>query len=89
MDFGQKVQDCESTLFVSFSLSRLLEIGLRQSRPVNECSKEEKGGFFGWGKLDDWRKRERNTVSCISYYNTSLDGQNGTIHSVTSHFTDC
>ena len=34
-----------STLFSTFSLSRYVEIGHRQSRPVDECSEEERGGF--------------------------------------------
>ena len=33
------------TLFSTFSLSRYVEIGHRQSRPVDECSEEERGGF--------------------------------------------
>ena len=35
----------KSTLFSTFSLSRYVEIGHRQSRPVDECSEEERGGF--------------------------------------------
>ena len=37
--------DSNSTLFSTFSLSRYVEIGHRQSRPVDECSEEERGGF--------------------------------------------
>ena len=31
-----------STLFSAFSLSRCIEIGHRQSRPVDECSEEKR-----------------------------------------------
>ena len=34
-----------STLSSAFSLSHLFEIEHRQSRPVDECSEEEKGGI--------------------------------------------
>ena len=35
----------KSTLFSTFSPSRYVEIEHRQSRPVDECSEEERGGF--------------------------------------------
>ena len=34
----------DSTLFSAVSLSRCIEIGHRQSRPVNECSEEKREG---------------------------------------------
>ena len=64
-----------SNLFSAFSLLRSLEIGHRLFRPVDECSKEEKGGFWvGKRKKKTARNlmigerentKARNTVSCI------------------------
>ena len=38
-------RDIKSTLFSAFSLSRCIEIGHRQSRPVDECSEEKRKGL--------------------------------------------
>ena len=71
-------RDIKSTLFSAFSLSRCIEIGHRQSRPVDECS-EEKGRVWVGKKIHTGRNlmagerenaRERNTRCCI--YTTTL-----------------
>ena len=67
-----------STLFSAFSLSRCIEIGHRQSRPVDECSEEKREGL-GREKIHTGRNlmagerenaRGRNTRCCI--YTTTL-----------------
>ena len=66
------------TLFPAFSLSRCIEIGHRQSRPVDECS-QEKRESLGREKIHTGRNlmagerenaRERNIRRCI--YTTTL-----------------
>ena len=71
-------RDKKSTLFSAFSLSRCVEIGHRQSRPVDECSEEKREGL-GREKIHTGRNvmagerenaRERNIRCCI--YTTTL-----------------
>ena len=67
-----------STFFSAFSLSRCIEIGHRQSGPVDECSEEKREGLgrekihTGRNFMADEREnaRERNIRCCI--YNTTL-----------------
>ena len=62
-----------STLFSAFSLTHSNEIGHRQCRPINECSKEEKGGI-GWGKKEindteqNWMIGEREIANSRNYH---------------------
>ena len=85
----------DSSLFSAFSFSHTIEIGHRQSRPVDECSEEQKREGLGREKSNTGRNlkigerenaKARNTVSCILYSNTSLDRQNGIVHFVSSPF---
>ena len=70
--------DSTVTLFSAFSLSRSIEIGHRQSRPVDECSEENREGLgrenihTGRNLMAGEREnaRERNIRCCI--YTTTL-----------------
>ena len=53
-----------TTLFSALSLSHTLEIGYRQSGPVDECSKEKKGKVWVGKKQtqdESWRLAKERT----------------------------